>query len=259
MIVVVESMVEGLDVADEHILFPRLSSLRREVVIVQKEGNLQASGLDGALGALVLPRRDAAETTEDGELQDGYSDAIEADAVRLTFFSNTLRRQLDVTFLEARQVGLPVLQGRRNDAAFASDRLVAEVIDGVLFSIHFGLALLNAHLQVVEHLKVWLFENVSMLVYTVARNWREPERVDAEEGTEFVLEVLLLNVSARSRRHPELLRVRRELVIHEAQRAEHQEHKSTEDKMAWVAARHFSQTERKLFKHPFLILYLCVL
>ena len=40
----------------------------------------------------------------------------------------------------------------------------------------------------------------------------------------------------------------------EAERAEDKEHESAENEMAWVAARHFSEAKRKLFKHCKLVI-----
>lgn len=54
MIAVAESLVEGVDVSNEDILFPSLGGATCEIVIVQQEGDLQAGGLDQALRAVVL-------------------------------------------------------------------------------------------------------------------------------------------------------------------------------------------------------------
>ena len=61
-------------------------------------------------------------------------------------------------------------------------------------------------------------EYIEILVLT--NSWGEPNGIDTEKWAKFLLEVVLLDVCAGCRRHPEFLRVIRELEIHEAKRAE---------------------------------------
>lgn len=68
-----------------------------------------------------------------------------------------------------------------------------------------------------QHLQIRLVEYVALLIEARAR--REPERVNSEERTKLLLEIVLLQVGARCGRNPEFLRVVSDLHIHETHEA----------------------------------------
>ncbi len=57
----------------------------------------------------------------------------------------------------------------------------------------------------IQHNKVRLLEEICIRVILI--QWTEEESIDTEEWTKLVYEIFLLDICARGRRYPQLLRV----------------------------------------------------
>lgn len=187
---------------------PFLGSHKRIVILVKQEGKLEGGCVDqaGQTGTRsTIFARDAAKNCV-GKYW--CSNTVEADSGSGIWRRDTLGGFLNVGAWvhQGFQVHLEVLHGALLEAALAGDRLIAEIVHGVVVPIHLSDALFNRKLQVVNKLKIGLGKDVfESLVFVEGT---DPASVDAEESAELSVEVGLLDVGARERRNPEQLGIR---------------------------------------------------
>lgn len=108
-------------------------------------------------------------------------------------------------FVQISQIGFEVLHRRFNNAAFACDRLIAEVVESKSHAIEGCFSCDNSGLQVVEQVKVLLLKDICACLVRI--EWSDPASVDTIKSTKLFVEVCLFNVSARSGWDPKFLRV----------------------------------------------------
>jgi len=101
-------------------------------------------------------------------------------------------------------------------------------------------------------LEIRLVEYVTLGVD--ARTRSQPERVDPEERSKLLFEVVLLQVGARSGWNPQFLRVVCDLNIHETKKAKGKKHKPCKHEGEWMTAHHQTESIGQGFKHPDILL-----
>lgn len=248
MIAIAKCLIKGPYISDKHVSFPCFSSATRVVIVIQQEGSLQAGCLDQTLRAIVFLFNNARKAAKNGVLKNRNANSIEANAICSIWLGDALGRFLDIVIVfEVLETHLPVLHRARYDAALATDRLVAKVIEPVLLAVNCGRSLFDRRLQLVKHFEVWLLKNITLVIFLWTRS--DPESVDPEEWSEFLLEVVLFLVCPATRRHPQLLRVISDLNIHETKETEGQQHQPSEQERQWVASNGTSQSIRYSLKH----------
>ena len=153
------------------------------------------------------------------------------------------------------QVGgihFPILHRTCNDAALATDGLVTKVIKPIISTCHICCALLDGKLELIKHLEIRLVEHVTLGVDARARS--QPEGVDPEERSKLLLEVVLLQVGARSGWNPQFLGVVCDLNIHETKEAKGKKHKPCEHEGKRMTAHHQTESIGQGFKHTDILL-----
>ena len=205
MIVVAQSVVEALDIADEDLALPLLCRCLGVDVVRQQECKLHAGCLDLAGLTFARGARHAADATKDGKSEHRGSNSIEANALSCILGRDTLRCFFHIRFIHSSIIHLPILHRALYKAAFTTDRFVAELFEAKGQSVVFGRAELKSALELVEQTQIRLVEYIEVSLIFFKR--RDPARVDSEEESEFFSEVALLHVGARHWRYPKCLRV----------------------------------------------------